>query len=129
MTLRKILLEYIPISCEAEVLKVMSIISERHTKIDSMLELYLTNNTLPEFQSAIKAKIENYKSEYNERLNDLPYSTTKKKNVIKRKSSASVFNKGGISEDDTLRKNMFSFRSESKDSLSSKGYEYGLSDW
>lgn len=129
MSLRKILFEHFPISSEAEVLQVMAILQDRHTKIDTMLELYLTNNTLSEFHSTIKAQIEKYKAEYKERLHYLPPAKPKKKKIIRKKASASVFNRGGISKDDTLRKNMFSFRSESNDSLSSQGYEYGLSDW
>lgn len=129
MSLRKMLSEHIPISSEAEILQVMAILKDRHTKIDSMLEFYLTNNTRPEFFSVIKTQIEKYKAEYKERLHYLPIKTPKKKKIMKRKYSASVFNRGGISEDDNLRKNMFSFRSESNDSLSSQGYEYGISDW
>lgn len=106
-----------PLSSEAEIREVMGILNMRHMGIDRNLESYLMKNTLLSYQDFLKSQIEDY------RKGNIP-GPSKKKKIQKPLSS------NELSDSDPIKKAMFSIRKESyNDSLSSKDYEYGLSDW
>ena len=117
MKLRRQLIALSPIYTEAKVREAMGILNMRHVLIDRSLESFLMGITLPSCQEFLKSQIEAY------RKCNIPGPSKKKK--IQRPISGNE-----LSDTDPIKKAMFSIRKESyNDSLSSKDYEYGLSDW
>ena len=117
LKLRSQLIALFPLYSEGQVNEAMGIINTRHALIDRSLESFLMENALPSCREFLKSQIEAYRK-YNN-----PGPSKKKK--IQRPISSNE-----LSDTDPIKKAMFSIRKESyNDSLSSKDYEYGLSDW
>lgn len=133
MTLYKQLRKYLPISSETAVLEVMEVLRARHSYIDTHLDLFLSNNTNPDVYDFLNSEMEKYRTAYIKEQRELSSNRIimpqKKKKRPKIKSKHVSIKRGGLSESDPIRKGMFSFRSNTSESLSSQGYEYGLSDW
>lgn len=132
MKLRKQIAKLFPLSSEKGIVEVLRIMKERNTDINDNIVAFLSYNTSPRLFPFLKSELEKYQVELYRGLVkklpkvNLPQIKTKKP---KKDPNKSELSKGGLSEDDAIKKSMFSFRSNSSESLSSQGYEYGLSDW
>ena len=82
-------------------------------------------STPVELHEYLKTTIESYQKEYLIRKKPKPSII-----IERHKANKDQNEKKGLTEEDIRKLNMFSFRNDNKkNSLSDKGYEYGLSDW
>ena len=132
MKLRKQIAKFFPLSSEKRILEVLRIMKEQNTDINDNIVAFLSYNTSPRLFPFLKSELGKYQvALYRGLVKQIPkinFPEIKTKKP-KKDPNKSELNRGGLSEDDAIKKSMFSFRSNSSESLSSQGYEYGLSDW
>jgi hypothetical protein len=132
MKLREQIAVFFPLSSEKGILAVMQIIKDRNIEISKQLVNYLAYNTQPRLFPFLKSELEKYQVVlYRGLVKNMPKINLPqiKSKKLRKDPNKSILSKGGLSEDDAIKKSMFSFRTNSSETLSSQGYEYGLSDW
>lgn len=132
MKLLKHIKKVAPIDNELDIQNLLSLMKSQNQRIGIYQENLLLYYTVPELHEYLKNCIQSYRKEYK-----LIHSESSTANTIKvyrsereKEEPRNGISQNGLTQEDKNALNMFSFRNNSENnSLSDKGYEYGLSDW
>lgn len=132
MKLLKHIKKVAPIDNELDIQNLLSLMKSQNQRIGIYQENLLLYYTVPELHEYLKNCIQSYRKEYKLIHNQFSTANTIKvyRSERKKEEPRNGISQNGLTQEDKNALNMFSFRNNSENnSLSDKGYEYGLSDW
>lgn len=135
MKLLKHIKKIAPIDNELDIQHLLQIMKKRDARIGIYQENLLLFHTVPELHDFLKNSIRLYRQSYkqsHEGSSPIVVQPQIKVYRSERKSEEpqNGISRNGLTQEDKNALNMFSFRNDNKqNSLSKKGYDYGLSDW
>lgn len=126
MKLLKHIKKVAPINNESDIQRLLKIMKDRNVYIGTYQENLLLYYTVPELHAYLKECILSYRKAFrNKKLMPSVYRSNRKE-----KDSSNGISSNGLSDHEKRALNMFSLRNDSgEQTLSERGYEYGVSDW
>lgn len=147
MKLHKHLKKIAPLDSKSAINDLLDLMKERQEHIGCFQENLLLIYTVEDLHDYLLDCIKSYRRSYRSfppmpigkplatnqiisTINQKPKTVNSRKDKPERIITINGISKNGLSEDDVRNFNMNSYRKNHEaDSLSSRGYEYGLSDW
>ena len=126
MKLLKHIKKIAPINNESDIQTLLKIMKDRNVYIGTYQENLLLYYTVPELHAYLKECILSYRKAFrNKKLMPSVYKSNRKE-----EDSSNGISSNGLSDHEKRALNMFSLRNDSgEQTLSERGFEYGLSDW
>lgn len=126
MKLLKHIKKIAPINNESDIQTLLKIMKDRNAYIGTYQENLLLYYTVPELHAYLKECILSYRKAFrNKKLMPSVYKSNRKE-----EDSSNGISSNGLSDHEKRALNMFSLRNDSgEQTLSERGYEYGVSDW
>ena len=126
MKLLKHIKKIAPINNESDIQTLLKIMKDRNVYIGTYQENLLLYYTVPELHAYLKECILSYRKAFrNKKLMPSVYKSNRKE-----EDSSNGISSNGLSDHEKRALNMFSLRNDSgEQTLSERGYEYGVSDW
>lgn len=126
MKLLKHIKKIAPINNESDIQTLLKIMKDRNVYIGTYQENLLLYYTVPELHAYLKECILSYRKAFrNKKLMPSVYKSNRKE-----EDSSNGISSNGLSDHEKRALNMFSLRNDSgEQTLSERGYEYGVFDW